>query len=56
MSYRNNTVLIALRQKRPLQFGSLFRSLLIAKNYDELIDKFIAIYDLIDVLQANQSE
>lgn len=56
MSYKNNTVLIALRQKRPLQFGSLFRSLLIAKNYDELIDKFIAIYDLIGILQANQLE
>ena len=56
MSYRNNTVLIALRQKKPMQFGFLFNSLLIAKNYDELIDRFIAIYDLIDILQANQPE
>lgn len=54
MSYKDNTVVIALRQKRPLQFGSLFRSLLIAKNYDELIDRFIVIYDLIDVLQSSQ--
>ena len=54
MSYKDNTVVIALRQKRPLQFGSLFRSLLIAKNYDELIDRFIVIFDLIDVLQSSQ--
>lgn len=50
LSYRNNIVLIAIRQKRPMQFGFLFRSLLKAKNYDDLIDRFIVIYDLIDVL------
>ncbi len=49
-SYRNNTVVIALRHKRPLRFGFLFRSLLKAKNYDDLIDRFIVIYDLIDIL------
>lgn len=49
-SFRNNIVLIAIRQKRPMQFGFLFRSLLNAKNYDDLIDRFIVIYDLIDVL------
>lgn len=53
MSYRNNTVLIALRQKKPMQFGFLFNSLLIAKNYDELIERFIAIFDLIDILNKN---
>ena len=53
MSYRNNTVLIALRQKRPMQFGFLFNSLLIAKNYDELIERFIAIFDLIDILNKD---
>lgn len=50
LSYRNNVVLIALRQKKPMQFGFLFKTLLNAKNYDELIEKFIVIYDLIDVL------
>ncbi len=50
LSYRNNTLLIAIRQKRPMQFGFLFRSLLKAKNYDDLIDRFIVIYDLIDLL------
>lgn len=50
LSFNNNTVLIAIRQKRPLQFGFLFRSLLKAKNYDDLIDRFIVIYDLIDFL------
>ena len=50
MSYQNNTVLIAIRQKRPMQFGFLFNSLLTAKNYDDLIERFIAIFDLIDIL------
>lgn len=50
LSFKNNTVLIAIRQKRPMQFGFLFKSLLKAKNYDDLIDRFIVIYDLIDVL------
>ena len=49
-AFRNNVGLIAIRQKRPMQFGFLFRSLLNAKNYDDLIDRFIVIYDLIDVL------
>ena len=50
LSYRNNILLIAIRQKRPMQFGFLFRSLLKAKNYDDLIERFIVIYDLIDFL------
>ena len=49
-SFKNNIVLIALRQKRPMEFGFLFRSLLRAKNYDDLIERFIVIYDLIDLL------
>ena len=53
LSYKNNVVLIAIRQKRPMQFGFLFRSLLNAKNYDDLIDRFIVIYDLIDLLNKN---
>lgn len=50
MSYNNNTVFIALKQKNPMQFGFLFRSLLKAKNYDDLIERFIVIFDLIDIL------
>lgn len=52
-SYRNNVIVIALRQKRPLRFGFLFKSLLSAKNYDDLIERFIVIYDLIDILNNN---
>lgn len=53
MSYKNNTILIALRQKRPMQFGFIFKSLLKEKNYDELINRFIAIFELIDILTEN---
>ncbi len=49
-SYDNNVVLIALKQKKPMQFGFLFKSLLKAKNYDELIERFIIVFDLIDLL------
>lgn len=52
-SYKNNTVLIALRQKRLIQFGMIFRSLLNPKNYDALIERYIVIYDLIDILTKN---
>lgn len=50
LSYLDNTLLIALKQKKPMQFGFLFKSLLKAKNYDELIERFIVIFDLIDFL------
>ena len=50
LSYLNDTLLIALKQKKPMQFGFLFKSLLKAKNYDELINRFIVIFDLIDFL------
>ena len=50
MSIKDNVVLIAIRQKNPMQFGFLFKSLLNAKNYDELIDRFIVIFELIDIL------
>lgn len=50
MSINNNIILIALRSKRPLQFGFLFKSLVKAKNYDDLINKFIVIYNLVDIL------
>ena len=52
-SFDEKTVLIAIRQKRPWQFGFLFKSLLKAKNYDDLIERFIVIYDLIDYLTKN---
>lgn len=50
LSYRDNVVFIAIRQKNPMQFGFLFKSLLKAKNYDDLIEKFIVIFDLLDLL------
>lgn len=50
LSYKDNIVLIAIRQKRPMLFGFLFRSLLKAKNYDDLIERFIVIFDLVDIL------
>ncbi len=52
-SYNDNVVLIALSQKRPMLFGFLFRSLLKAKNYDELIDRFIVIFDMVDFLMKD---
>lgn len=50
MSCKDNVVLIALQQKNPMQFGFLFKSLLNPKNYDDLIERFIVIFDLIDIL------
>lgn len=52
LSYKDNVLLIALRQKKPMQFGFLFKSLLKAKNYDELIKRFIIVFDLIDLLNS----
>ena len=50
MSVQDNILLIAMRRKNPLRFGSLFESLLNAKNYDELIGRFTVIYEMIDIL------
>jgi hypothetical protein len=50
LSYNDNVVLIALKQKKPMQFGFLFKSLLVAKNYDDLIERFTIVFDLIDLL------
>lgn len=52
-SFKNNTLIIAIRQKRPMLFGFIFKSLLKPKNYDELINRFIAIFDLVDYLNKN---
>lgn len=52
-SFKNNTLIIAIRQKRPMLFGFIFKSLLKQKNYDELINRFIAIFDLVDYLNKN---
>ena len=49
-SYNNNNVVIALKQKKFIYFGSLFKSLYVLKNYDEFLDKFIVIYNLVDIL------
>lgn len=51
-SFNNKTVFICLEQKRPWLFGFLFKSLLSAKNYDDLIERFIVIYDLIDYINS----
>lgn len=51
-SYKDNVILIALKQKNPMQFGFLFKSLLKAKNYDELFERFIIVFDLIDLLNS----
>jgi hypothetical protein len=48
LSYNDNVMLIALSQKNPWHFGFVFKSLLKAKNYDDLVERFIVIYDLID--------
>lgn len=50
LSYKDNVLLIGLRQKRPMRFGCLFKSLLKAGNYDELIERLIVLYELADVL------
>lgn len=50
LSFKNNVLYIALEQKYPMQFGFLFRSLTNPKNFDDLIDRFIVIYDLVDYL------
>lgn len=51
LSYKDNVLLIALKQKKPMQFGFLFKSLLKSKNYDELIERFTIVFDLIDLLR-----
>ncbi len=50
LSYDKDVMIIALAQKRPWQFGFLFKSLLKAKNYDDLIERFIVIFELVDYL------
>lgn len=49
-SLKGNVLTIGIRQKKFLQFGSLFRSLLKAENFDDLISRFTVIYEMIDVL------
>ncbi len=49
-SYKNNTVLIAMRQRKAMPFGYIFKSLVKLKNYDEFIEKFTVIYEFIDFL------
>lgn len=50
LAYKDNILLIALRQKNPMQFGFLFKSLLKAKNYYELIERFTIVFNLVDIL------
>ncbi len=51
-SYHDNTVLIAMKQRKALPFGCIFKSLLTLKNYDEYIEKFIVIFELIDFIMT----
>lgn len=50
LSLKGNVLTIGIRQKKFLQFGSLYRSLLKPENFDDLISHFTVIYELIDVL------
>ena len=50
ISYKDDIFIIGMRQKFPWQFGFLFRSLLKVKNYDDLIKRFVVIFDLVDYL------
>ncbi len=52
-SYKNNTLVVAMRQRKAMPFGYLFRSIINLKNYDEFIEKFIVIYELIDFINKN---
>lgn len=54
LSYRNNTVFIAMSQRKAKPFGYLFRSLLNLNNYDEFIDKFCVVFDLIDFIEKKK--
>jgi len=49
-SFKDNIILIALRRKKTMQFGSLFKTLLKVKNYDSLIDRFLIIFKLVELL------
>ena len=51
-SYHNNTVIAAMKQRKAMPFGYLFKSLINMKNYDEFIEKFIVIYELVDFLSC----
>ena len=52
-SYNKDVLIIALEQRRPWEFGYIFKSLLKAKNYDELIERFTVIFDLIDLINKD---
>lgn len=51
VSCQKNNIIICLRQKYPSRFGSLFKSLTTPENFDSLIDRFICIYKLVDMLK-----
>lgn len=50
LSFKNNVLYIALEQKYPMQFGFLFRSLTKSRNFDDLIERFLIIFNLVDYL------
>ena len=52
-SYRNNTIITSMEQRKAMPFGYLFKSVLNLKNYDEFIEKLIVIYDLVDFMTEN---
>ena len=54
-SYNQNTVYIALKQKNPMQFGFILNSLLDKKSYNNLIERFAIIYELIDFINEQNN-
>lgn len=54
MSYNDNVIIIAMEQKRPWIFGSLFKSLQKFESYNDILSKFEVVFDLIDYLESMQ--
>lgn len=50
-SLKNNIILIALEKKTPYRIGNLFQNIYAPKNYDKLINQFVAIFNLVDLLR-----
>lgn len=52
-SYKNEKMLIAMKQRKAMPFGYIFKSLKNPKNYDEFIEKLIVIYEIVDYMNNN---
>ena len=49
-SFNNKTILIFLAKKSPQRIGSIYKSVYSIKNYDKLINQFVAIFNLVDLI------